>query len=89
MVMNRSCPENATRFHLKVCSEIDFTRKKKDRKTKKDMASDDRKRNERTGMDKGTDPTVVPKQTAVESSGDSVMYKLARRGLSKEYHCYG
>ena len=57
--MDRQCLEYATRLHLKSCNEMDSIRQTEKRKTKRDMASDNGVRDEQSGIDMGTDTTIV------------------------------
>jgi hypothetical protein len=50
MEMDMSYPKNVIRFHSKGCNKMDFTRKKKDRMTKRDMALNKRKKG--AGLDR-------------------------------------
>ena len=57
--MDRPCLEDATRLHPKSCYEMDSTGQTEKRETKRDMASYNGEGDEQSGMDMGTDPTIV------------------------------
>ena len=82
MAMDWTRLQDAPRLHQKGSDEIGTIMEEEEKGTQGNLETLGREGNEGNRMDMGTSKTVVPRQTALEVSGDRLMCHVAQRGLS-------